>query len=301
VNDASLDSVLNRPLPLRVLIDEAIHELRRHFSSLYPGIAIPYALALVPLTFFYFRSMGQITKIGAQPALADAIKIFVNAGVVFAGMMAVHLLAYTATLEASLDAVSGRPVRIWKSWLFGVRPRVLGTFLLVMICWLFASLFCIVPGIYVSLLLSFAAPVMVEERRFGPAAMKRSARLLRFESRLGFGDNPIVKVFLLMLVAYLLSMAVSMLLQVPLAVAQQILVMRKATEGQVDPSELMETMAWFQVPAAGLGALATVALYLYMNLGMALLFFDVRRRREGRDLEEALDVLEASPIAGGAA
>jgi hypothetical protein len=109
-----------------------------------------------------------------------------------------------------------------------------------------------------------------------------------------------VKVLLLMLVAYLLSMTVSMLLQAPFAVVQQLFILRKAAEGRTDPSALMDTMAWFQVPAAGLGALATAAFYLYMNFGIALLFYDVRRRREGMDLEEALGILEASAAAEGA-
>ena len=288
--------ILARPLPLRVLIDEAIRQLRRNFSSLFPGVAIPLAFLSVPLTFVYFKRFSTLSSFSSgNPAMPDVLVAMGGIGLAFAGLMAAHYAAWGACILATMDAASGRPIDMTKSWLWVLRPRVIGTILLTMLCVLAGSLFCLVPGIYVAFLLSFVAPVMAEEGRYGVAALKRSAELLHFNMRLGLGDNPIVKAFLLAMVAWILASAVNMLVQMPFALAQQILLIRRASEGEApDPAALLEGMAWFQLPGAALGSLTSAALYLYINLGLALLFLDVRRRREGADLDAALQELERS-------
>ncbi|MGH9323206.1 MAG: hypothetical protein ACRD3V_25400 [Vicinamibacteria bacterium] len=288
--------VLARPLPLRVLIDEAIRQMRRNFSALYPAIALPLALLAVPLTFIYLRRISALASFSSgDPALPNVLLAIGSMGLTLAALMAAHYAAWGASILATMDAASGRPIQMRKSWIWMLRPRVIWTFLLAMFCWLAASLFCLFPGIYVGFLLSFVGPVMAEEERFGFRALKRSAQLLHFNIRLSLGDNPIVKAFLLVFVAWLLATAVSMLVQMPFALAQQIFLIRQASAGEApDPAALMEGMAWFQLPGTALGALANAAVYLYINLGIALLFLDVRRRREGADLDEVLQELERS-------
>ena len=290
--------VLTRPLPLRVLIDEAIRQLRRNFSALFPAIAIPLAFLSVPLTFIYFKRLSALSSFSSpsgNPALADALVAMGGIGLAFAALMAAHYAAWGACILATMDAASGRPIDMTKSWLWVLRPRVIGTILLTMLSVLAGSLFCLLPGIYVAFLFSFVAPVMAEEGRFGVAALKRSAELLHFNARHSLGDNPIVRAFMLAMVAWILASAVSMLVQMPFALAQQIFLIRRASEGEApDLAAMMDEMAWFQLPGAALGSLANAALYLYVNLGMALLFLDVRRRREGADLDAVLQELERS-------
>ncbi len=50
-------------------------------------------------------------------------------------------------------------------------------------------------------------------------------------------------------------------------------------------------LLWLQVPAQVLGSMSRVAVSLYVSFAIVLLFLDVRRRREGGDLEAALDAL----------
>jgi hypothetical protein len=287
---------LIRPIPLKVLIDEAVRLLRRNFSTLYPSIAIPLALLLVPLTFLYiqrFTSLTSFPRERLEPS--DLILTFVGVGLSFGALMAVHYAAWGACILASMDAASGRTIQMSKSWLWMLRPRVIWTLLLSSLAVMGSSLFCLLPGIYVGFLMSFVAPVMAEEGRFGVSALKRSAQLLHFRSRLSVGDNPIVKAFVLVMVAYVLASAVSMVVQMPFALMQQLFLIRRASEGQApDPAALLEAMAWFQIPGTALGALSTAAVYLYINLGVALLFLDVRKRREGADLEAELHALEKS-------
>ncbi len=292
----SAGSVLTRPLPLRILIDEAIRLMRRNFSALYPSIGIPLALVLMPLGFLYFQRFTSLVSFSTEPPEpSQMIAAMGWIGLTFAGLVLAHYAAWGACILATMDAASGRPIRMTRSWLWTFRPRVIWTLFLTMMAVAGASLFCLLPAIYVGFLLSFVAPVMAEEGRFGLNALKRSAELLHFRSALSLGDNPIVKAFLLLMVAWLLASAMSMLVQMPFAIIQQIFLIRVASEGESpDPAALMGAMAWLQIPGTALGALSTAAVYLYINLGMALLFLDVRRRREGTDLEAALQELEQS-------
>ncbi len=56
---------------------------------------------------------------------------------------------------------------------------------------------------------------------------------------------------------------------------------------------MMDSLLWLQVPGAVLGSLAEVAVTLYLSFGLTLLYFDLRRRKEGDDLEAAVAALEA--------
>jgi hypothetical protein len=282
---------------LKVLIDEAIRVLRRHFFVLFPAIALPLAFLSVPLSFIYFKRVTSIASFtsGTPPALSEVLALMGGVGAAFAGIMAIHYAAWGACILGTMNAASGRPIDMTKSWLWLLNPRVIGTILLTMLCVFAGSLLCLLPGIYLTFLFSFVAPVMAEERRFGVAALKRSAELLHFDRRLRLGDNPIVKAFVLAMVAWMLASALSMVFQVPFALVQQILMIRKASGGEApDPVAMMEEMAWFQIPGAALGSMTNAALYLYVNLGLALLFLDARRRREGEDLDAMLRELERS-------
>jgi hypothetical protein len=61
---------------------------------------------------------------------------------------------------------------------------------------------------------------------------------------------------------------------------------------QQDPAALATRLLWLQVPTAILGTLAQTATTLYVSFGVALLFFDIKARREGADLESLLEELE---------
>ena len=60
-----------------------------------------------------------------------------------------------------------------------------------------------------------------------------------------------------------------------------------------DPAALMEGMLWLQVPTQILAVLGQTAVEVYVVFGLALLFFDVKHRKEGQDLEAAIGALAA--------
>ena len=102
-------------------------------------------------------------------------------------------------------------------------------------------------------------------------------------------------VFVVMFVAGLLGYAANMMVQLPFMVVQQVVLMRQVMGGgRPDPARMMQTMMLLQVPSQVLTALVNAAVHLYSSFGLALLFFDVRQRKEGLDLEVAVARLAAS-------
>src|SRR5262249_52510702 len=144
--------------------------------------------------------------------------------------------------------------------------------------------------IYVALVLSLLGPVMAAERVFGFAAMRRSAQLVRYNPKRKFLENPKVKVFALFCIGSVISWAVSALVQLPFTITRQILAARSIASGRAAVrAVLLENTLWLQPPSLFFGSLAAMAVSLYTSLGLFLLYFDLRRRKEGVDLGAAID------------
>lgn len=294
---------LTPPIPFRLLIDEAVKITRRHFRSIYFAVAIPIALFSVVSLFAQLKWLHDIFQITRTRAgLAEIFSSFLP----LAGAAMVHMTLLTigvgAMLAASMDAVAGRPVDMKRRWLFMLRPKVIGTSLLCGLLVLVGFLFCLFPGIYIGLLLSFVIPVMVEENLFGMGAMRRSAQLVRHNPHRRFVEHPMVKVFALGFLGWLLGYVVGVVVQLPLIVVQQIIIFREVAEQgpNLDPSEVFQRTIWLQIPSNVLGVLAYMAINLYMCMCIVHLFHDVRRRKEGADLEAAIAEITHEPPAATA-
>jgi hypothetical protein len=218
--------------------------------------------------------------------------------------LVVYYLSYAVLLGAAVDAVAQRPVEMGRAWLAMVRPRTLGTLFLIATATALGFTCCVLPGIYLGLLFSFTVPVMVDEGLFGTTAMRRSADLARYNPQRAFDADPRFKVFVIVFVGFLLGYAISMLVQLPLIVVQQVMMAREIAGGRrMDPAAVMARMSLLQVPAQVLGMLTNTAVHLYVSFGLALLYVDVKRRREGSDLEAAVEQIVRShlgPAAGAA-
>jgi hypothetical protein len=282
-------------LPFRQILDEAVRQARRHFRRIYPATAIPLALVAgaVPLAqgVFFRSTLGQ----KGPPQAADVARMVAGMGTFFGVVFlfaAVSVLSYGAMFAAATDALAGREVSMARAWRTMVRPRVLGTQLLVLLAVMAGTIFCILPGLYVGLLLTFTIPIMVEESRFGPSALGRSSELARYNPQRQFDADPRLHVFITFVVGTMLGYTVNFLVQLPFLVIQQFVLMRDVAGGQrPDPAQVMARLTWLQVPTQMLGMLTNTAVYLYVCFGLALVFFDVRRRKEGVDLEAAVAAL----------
>jgi len=283
---------LDQPLPFRQMLDEAVKQARRHFRRIYPYVAIPLALmgGLMPLAQgVFFRDAFQGAGSRKAPDVARMMVDFGTFGAVMLAFMILSGLSYGAMFAAATDALSGREISMRRAWGLVVRPRVLGTLLLVGLAVTVGFAFCVLPGIYLGLLYAFTLPVVVAESRFGPSAMSRSAELARYNPQHQFDSDPRLHVFITVMVGTMLGYMINILFQLPLIAFQQFVVMREVAAGhKADPAELMARLAWIQVPTNMLSMLTNTAVQLYVCFGITLLFFDLKRRKEGLDLEAAV-------------
>jgi hypothetical protein len=220
------------------------------------------------------------------PDMARVMPLMVALVVGAVVVLVVYLLANGALYVGAMDAAAGRSVSMGRAWRMVARPPIWGTMILSGVAFVAGLMCCILPGLYVGLLFSLVMAVMVEEGLTGTAALRRSAELITYNPRKDVASDPRGKAFLIVFVGMLMSYTLAFVLQLPFAIAQQVYMMRSAAGGgQVDPAAMMMAMTWFQVPANVLGALAQTAVQLYISVGLALLYLDIRGRKEGLDLE----------------
>jgi hypothetical protein len=290
-----------QPLPLRMLLDQAVAVSRRHFRSIYPAVAIPLALAsgsfpIVQLVFMDSMMTGQ----GQRPDPARMVPLVAAILVGALVLLVVYLLGHGALFIAAMDAAAGRAVQMRRAWRMIARPRIRATTLLSSLAFVAGLMCCILPGIYIGLLFSLVIPVMVEEGVTGSAALGRSADLIRYNPQKDIASDPRGKAFLIAFVGALMGYALAFLLQLPFIIAQQVYMLRGAAGGQsADPEAVMMVATLFQVPSNMLGTLGQTAVQLYIAIGLALLYLDIRGRKEGFDLEAAIARLEGGPPAAG--
>ncbi len=217
-------NTLGQPIPLRLLIDEAIKHARRHFRSLYLPVAVPMALlaAAMPLVQTpWLRDMNTAQSQGGSPTLA--ISSFAGIMVVSLVFLLAYSLGNTALLIASMDALTGVPVSMARAWRTTFTPRVLGTVLLVLLLVAAGFVCCVLPGIYVGVVLCLVVPVMAVESRFGTGALSRSHQLITYNPQRDVGADPRLKAFLVLFVGWLLEYVVGLVVGLPVIIVQQYL------------------------------------------------------------------------------
>jgi len=283
---------VSQPLPLRLLLDEAVRKARQHFRAMYLAVALPLALVwgLFPLVQHrWFRGLaGADANPGEMwPGLAALM-------VASFGFIALQALGAGALFVGAIDALAGREIQMSRAWRTILRPEVLGTLLVKGLLLALGFACCALPGVYLYLQWCFAVPVMADEGRFGFSALGRSGELTAYNPQGGFGTDPKLKAFVVVFVGGLLGYMVNMAMTLPLIVVQQVMMFRALAGGRrPDPAALMEETIWLQVPTQILAVLAQTAVEVYVVFGLALLFFDIRRRKEGQDLEAAIGALAA--------
>ena len=276
------------PMPILLLLDEALRLTRAHLRSIFPAVALPVAVIATLAGVVQAVDVQSVFKGGTpSPFMFWTPQVLIAAGL----LLLLSVAAYAAGQVAALDALAGRPVSMGRAWRFAVHPFVWVTLALSFLADLVALLLCVVPVFFVAPLLAFAIPVMVEERRFGPGALSRSAELALFNPSRRLMEHPIVKVLLLMVVSTLISYLAGLLVALPFQLPMFIDLFRKALTGSQDVTSVVSRWIWLQIPATFLSSLARTAIYIYTAFGMALLYGDVRSRKEGIDLRPEIDAL----------
>jgi hypothetical protein len=282
------------PMPFPVLLDEAMRRARRHVRTIYLPLALPLAVINAAVAVLQAVWLGPEKMSSTDPwqSIARSCSVML----VSLPLSVVMLLLHAAMVVAAVDAVAGRGVSVRRALRFVVRPGVLGAQALVTLCVAAAFLCCVLPGLYVLPLLSLTLPAMAAEGLTGSAALNRSAELTRHNPQRRILSSPLLKILALFAVVMLISYLVSLVLILPVTITQGLTMMRKIAAGE-DLQRSLSGYLWWQVPLISLSSFVTSGVYVYASFALALLFFDLRARREGDDLRLAIAGLDGA--AGG--
>lgn len=284
-------------MPFRMLLDEAAKVSRRHVRTLFLPMSL--FLALLKGLSAIVQVVWMQDYLGAIESgdIARMLPSLGGMGCLSLVVALVTLFAYAVLWATALDAVAGRPVSLRARVRWVLKPRVFGTVLILVVCIVFGLMACLLPGYLVASILVFAIAAMTEEGLFGTEAMGRSSRLTLFNPRERFLETPAFKAFVLIFVASMIAYGLSAIVQVPVALAQQLLILRDST-GDAELATAFRWV-WLSIPAQIFAGFTSAAVQLYLAMGTALLYFDVRRRVDGWDLEAALDeIAPESPPSG---
>lgn len=277
-------------IPFRHLIDRVVNVVRPHLRSVFLPIAVP--LTIISLSFVPIQTDWMQQMDAEAATLEEALAMLTWVLVLVPLMVAGYVLIYGALSVAAMDAVAGRPIEMRRAWRFIIAPRAFLTLFLVTFLMGLSFLFCLIPALYVVPVLSFVLPVMVAEKRFGMAAIQRSIELAQFNPSRRWATSPWLQIFLLLFVGWVVQQGLTMLVQLPFVVIQQVIVLREAVGGDaVEASMALSGFGWLQAAINLLGALIMALTWCYPAFGLAWLYQETRRRREGTDLEQAIDAL----------
>jgi hypothetical protein len=276
------------PIPFRVLLDEAMKMTRRHFGTIYLLVAVPLAvLALVTVVL-------QQSFLQDMRGPGGAAAMFSGRGcAAFLATLALSVILQGLTsgvlTAAAVDGATHKPIDMKAKWGFILQPRSIGTLLLSFLAIMAGFICLILPGVYLTLGLSFVVPVMAAEGLYGSGALGRSWKLVRYNPHKGFLANTSTKVFLLFLVTGLIAYAINFVIQLPFTIMQGARMAHTIASGAVTDPRAIAGPVWVRIPSAILGSLVTTAVSIYASFGIVLLYLDVVRRKEGGDLAAAID------------
>lgn len=228
-----------------------------------------------------FASMGVIV-------IYIPVLIVINL-VVFA--MSAVLVAYAVE-----DLVAGRPCTL-ESVARRALPRLIPaawTAVLVSLAVMVGLLFCIFPGLIVSVLLVLAVPVVTLEGTQGIAAIGRSVELVL---RRGPGGLTVETNWVRVVVVFILTMAVLYSLATLAAVPTMAPEWIGLAQGRMPQDTVFGPMTaplTLMIPLYIVGAILQG---LYTALGIIpwpLVYFDIRARHEGLDLERSVERLQGA-------
>jgi hypothetical protein len=263
-----------RPLTLGQLLDTTFTMYRQNFVLFFGVAALPY---LIMLGFQLF--VATLQKTGSPNNLAAIGAIAIG----FLGTMAVYLVAIAVAQAASFFAVSAvhlrEPVTIGSAYsrVKGHLLVVLGTSILTGIASFTGLLFLIVPGVIIWLAMTCAIPAALFEDLDPIDAMKRSWNLT---------DGAKGRLFLLVLLWYATILGLSMLVGLAVVALAGLSAIGKPATAMPMGILVLQQVANFLVSAVTAPIL---------TVGITLVYYDQRVRKEAFDLQHMMTVLGSRP------
>ncbi len=265
-----------RPLSTSELLDRTFHLYRNNFLVFVGIMAIPQLVVLA-------LQLGTATLIleGSLAGLGAAA-LLVGMAIGLASYLAVEI-SHAATIMAVSNLHLDRPASIGSAFSSARSSmlRVIGISIAIAIAVGIALIFLIVPGIYLALAWSLAIPVTVLEGGGLNTSVTRSKALTK-------GSR--WRILLIYLLIIVLSFVVSAVLQFGLLLSIRLFGVHDRTT-ILAITHAMQSMGSF-LSASLVGPLGTIAL--------TLIYYDLRVRKEGFDLQLMMATLQPNPQAAAA-
>lgn len=261
-----------RPLSTSELLDRTFHLYRNNFLMFVGIVAVP-QLAVLALR------IGGAALVRQGHPMVFAFTAFV-AGI---GSYVAIQISQAATVMAVSNLHLDNPVSIGSAFSMssGSMMRVIGITFAVAIAVGVAFIFLIVPGIYVALMWSMAIPVTVLEGGGLGVSTTRSKELTK-------GNRG--RIFVIYLLVGILVFVVSMVIQFPLQLLARSLAHGNPLSTIALTQGMQATGNFISTSLAG--SLATIAL--------TLVYYDLRVRKEGFDLQLMMARLQPNSQAAAA-
>lgn len=271
-----------RPLSVGEILDGAVQTMRR-YPVLVFGVSAIVAIVAGALdlasSYWFLSDLPEPSQLGPAATQQEQMqflsetfgRLFATLGVTLVISLLIRtFLAGFITVVVG-KAVLGRPVTLRES-LAELRPRLLpllGLTVLVTLIVAVASVFLIIPGIWLWALLSLAAPALILERGRVGESMKRSWRLV---------SGTWWRVFGILLLTAIAATIISMVIEIPFGVGLGVTSSTADIANQSFGSQLLSTLG---------GIVAQTIVGPFTAAATALLYIDQRMRKEGMDIQLA--------------
>ena len=265
-----------RPLSLGELLDRTFTLYRSHFWLFIGITAIPYLILLGP-GLMIDAAQGLIAQ---NPLLAGLAALLLGL-VVLVGTLIAYGLTQGATVFAVSEVYLGRPTSIRESYarVYGDIGRVIFVLILVGVGIFVGFILLIIPGIWFFLRSCISVMPAVLEDKPAVEAIRRGMELTK--GNLG-------RVFIVWLLFFAITVVAGILLQwVPVWIAFAVMGGQQTVSSAVLPMILRVG-----------GTLANILAGPLLTIGLSLLYFDLRMRKEAFDLKLMMDNLGSSESFG---
>jgi hypothetical protein len=274
-------------LTLGQIFSRAIDLCRPAFGSVFVGIILP--LGLLQGVLAAGSAMLQTTGRMAGPGVIFGSFALIGMTLV---VLVVAIVGAGATGHAAYTLAKGGDAVSSESWREGLRPRVWGTLILSGIGIGLGLVCCLLPGIYAALVWAIVLPIVFDESLGFTRALSRSYELMNFNPQGGIGNDPKLRAFLILLSTVATTYLLSFMIQLPLVIVSAAAVARSMSAGET-PGEFPALVYWLQVPTSIAVSIVQSSLVFLSSTALAVMYFDIRGRREATDLDAAVTAIGA--------
>ena len=257
------------------ILDTAIRLYRQNFTLFMEIVAVVQVFLMAIYVIGMWAATQTIMTTGGEEIPWQALLGLGPLGLLYiGGWILLFPLSEAALAFAVSEAYLGRRISVLEAYrrMWPLIWRLLGTMILVSIVISLGIGMCLIPGILVWVWFAITTPIVALERSWGPTAMDRSYRLVS-----GHWWRVLGTLLLLQLILIVVTLAISL----PAMLAVMLLL------SESDPLLAQSLMTAIQT-------ITNIVVRPVLMIGVVLIYYDLRIRKEGFDLVTLTQALERS-------